>query len=54
MTDEARKYTMMNTHNGLFQYLRMPFGITNAPALFQGFMEKVLAEIPNTVVYLDA
>jgi hypothetical protein len=31
----------------------MPFGIANAPAIFQRTIDQVTAGIPNTVVYLD-
>lgn len=50
---EARKFTTINTHRGLFQYARLPFGIASAPALFQRTMETLLAEIPMCRPYLD-
>ncbi|XP_038069821.1 uncharacterized protein K02A2.6-like [Patiria miniata] len=49
----ARKYTTINTHRGLFQYTRLPFGIASAPALFQRTMESLLADIPMCRPYLD-
>ena len=50
---DHRKYTTINTHLGLFQYTRLPFGIASAPAVFQQQMEKILQGIPNTTCYLD-
>ena len=50
---EDRKYTMINTHLGLFEYKRLPFGIASAPAIFQNQMEKILQGIPKAVCYLD-
>ena len=34
LDDKARDYLVINTHKGLFEYTRMPFGITSAPAIF--------------------
>ena len=43
----------INTHKGLFQYTRLPYGISSAPAQFQRTMESLLQGIPSTVVYFD-
>ena len=51
--DESRKYVTVNTHQGLFQYTRLPFGIASAPAVFQEIMDKVLQGISGVVCYLD-
>ena len=40
--DEASKqYTTINTHEGLFQYNWLPFGVSSAPAIFQRAMSCV-------------
>ena len=31
LDDESMKYVVVNTHKGLFQYTRLPFGISSAP-----------------------
>ena len=43
----------MNTHKGLFQYNRLPFGVSVGPAIFQRTMENLLQGIEGVVVYLD-
>ena len=35
LSDSSKPLTTINTHKGLFQYNRMPFGISSAPAVFQ-------------------
>ncbi|BHF84439.1 hypothetical protein SprV_0902759000 [Sparganum proliferum] len=50
---ESREFLTINTHRGLFQYTRLPFGVKTAPALFQGTMNAMLSGIPGTAGYLD-
>ncbi|SLM33603.1 gag polymerase env [Lasallia pustulata] len=47
--------TAFRTRFGLFEYLAMPFGLTNSPATFQAFIDKALGEFLDItcVVYLD-
>lgn len=47
--------TAFSTENGHFEYLRMPFGLKNAPATFQRVMDNILRGIQNEhcLVYLD-
>uniref|UniRef100_A0A1X7SJ43 Reverse transcriptase domain-containing protein n=1 Tax=Amphimedon queenslandica TaxID=400682 RepID=A0A1X7SJ43_AMPQE len=53
LDEESHKLTTINTHKGLFQYNRLPFGITSAPSIFQRILETLLANIPRVCVYLD-
>ena len=50
---ESRKYTTINTTKGLFQYQRLTFGVSSAPAIFQRTMDSLLQDLPRVVVYLD-
>ena len=50
-----RPKTTFTSHEGLFWFLRMPFGLRNAPATFQRFVDITLAGLKRKVflVYLD-
>ena len=50
---ESRKYAVINTHQGLFSYNRLPFGVSSAPGIFQRTMESLLGGMEGVVVYLD-
>nr|VZH93020.1 unnamed protein product [Spirometra erinaceieuropaei] len=50
---ESCELLTINTHRGLFQYTRLPFGVKTAPALFQQTMNAMLSDIPGTAGYLD-
>lgn len=52
--DDIQK-TAFSTSSGHYEYLRMPFGLCNAPATFQRLMNHVLAEHIGKIcfVYLD-
>ena len=53
LDEDSRKYVTINTHKGLFQYTRLPFGVASAPAIFQRTMESILRGLPHVCVYLD-
>ena len=53
LNDEFKQYTVINTHQGLFRYNRLPFGIASAPGIFQRTMEGLLGGLPHVFVYLD-
>ena len=45
--------TTINTHKGLFQYTRLPYGKSSAPGIFQRNMENLLQNIPYVIVRVD-
>ena len=47
--------TAFRTRYGHFEYQVMPFGLSNAPASFQGYINKILAEKLDVfvIIYLD-
>ena len=49
----SKKFKVINTNKGLFEYTRLPFGISSAPALFQRVTEGFIQDIPGVVVYID-
>ena len=51
--DEAK--TAFVTQEGLYEYLVMPFGLCNAPASFQAFIERTLKGLIDTelIAYVD-
>ena len=51
LDDTSKQYVTVNTHRGLFQYNRLPFGA--APAIFQRCMENLLRGCQGVSVYLD-
>ena len=51
--DESKNYVVINTHKGLFKYIRLLFGISAAPRIFQRLMDNILQGIPGVIVYLD-
>ncbi|KAM7309689.1 retrovirus-related Pol polyprotein from transposon 17.6 [Ixodes scapularis] len=53
LDEEARKMTVLSTHQGLYCYNRLAFGIASAPALFQRRIESLLQGLPRVQVYLD-
>ena len=54
MDDSDKEKTAFACHRGLFQFNVMPFGLCNAPAIFQNLMATVLEGLDQfTVAYLD-
>ena len=56
MAEESRQYTAFTIGSmGVYEFLRMPFGLCNAPATFQCLMQECLGELNITyaLIYLD-
>ncbi|MBW0550632.1 hypothetical protein O181_090347 [Austropuccinia psidii MF-1] len=56
VTPRARKYLRIIVHCGVYEYLRMPFGIKNAPSHFQKMINKIFPEELSEgwlIIYID-
>ena len=56
MSEKSWQYTAFTVGSmGIFQFLRMPYGLCNAPATFQRLMQNCLGELnlTYTLIYLD-
>ena len=55
VSEGSKKFTAFRSSRGLLQFLVMPFGLVNAPAVFQRLMSLVLGDLywNGVVVYLD-
>ena len=56
MDEESRQYTALTVGSmGMYEFLRMPYGLCNAPATFQHLMQNCLGELNLTypLIYLD-
>ena len=45
--------TAISTPFGLFEFMRMPFGLKTTAQTFQRLMDSVTAQLPGVFVYLD-
>lgn len=54
MAEASREKTAFVTPFGKYQFRRMPFGLTGAPATFQRMMDGMFEDVrDNTMVYID-
>ncbi|KAH9387479.1 uncharacterized protein NEMAJ01_2375, partial [Nematocida major] len=54
VADEAQKYTGFIIGNQHYIYKRMPFGLKNAPQVFQRIMQNCLGDLPFLKIFLDS
>ena len=53
MAEDDIHMTAIITPFGMFEFLKMPFGLRNAAQTFQRLMDEVSSGLPFTFVYLD-
>lgn len=53
LVDSAKEYLVINMHKGFFEYSRMLFEITSAPAIFQRTMDNLFQGLDHIAVYID-
>ena len=53
--ESDKPYTAFQAGNALYQFTRIPFGVTNGVACFQRIMTDIIAEekLQGTIAYLD-
>ena len=56
LTENSKKLLRIIVHCGIFEYLRMPFGIKNAPSHYQRMMKTIFPEELSAgwlIIYID-
>ena len=51
--EDSKEFVTINTSKGLFQYNRLPFGVSSAPAIFQRCIENLLQGCKGVSIYID-
>ena len=51
--EESKQFLTIDTHQGLYVYNRLPFGVASASAIFQKLMDIVLQGVPGVTCYID-
>ena len=53
LNEKCRKYTAVSINNEQYKFNRLPFGLKNAPMVFQRVMNDLLSNLNFVKVYLD-
>ena len=52
LDEDSKMLLVVNTPRGLFQYTRLPYGVSKAPPIFLSIMDRILQGLPEAC-YLD-
>ena len=53
MAKDSQKYTAFTTDKGLYEFIKMPFGLTNCPATFHKLMSRLLHHRIDCLYFFD-
>ncbi|KAG7298724.1 hypothetical protein JYU34_017133 [Plutella xylostella] len=53
LSEDSRRYTVINTHRGLFKYTRLVYGLSSSPGIFQKMMVSLFQNVPDVIVFYD-
>ncbi|RUM45435.1 MAG: hypothetical protein DSY80_03320, partial [Desulfocapsa sp.] len=53
LSEASKELLTINTHQGLYQYQRLAYGVSTAPSLFQSVMDQMLNGLDNVCCFLD-
>lgn len=53
LTEKSSELCTFSTPFGNYKFLRLPFGISVAPEIFQRYSEKTFGDIPGVIIYCD-
>jgi hypothetical protein len=53
MDEESMKLLTINTHKGLYQFTRLPFGVASSPAIWQRTIDQILQGLECVQCILD-
>lgn len=53
LNERSSDLTCFNTPFGRYKFLRLPFGISASPEIFQNIMSEEFSDIPGVIIYID-
>lgn len=53
LSDDSKKYCVINTHRGLFKYNRLVYGLSSSSGIFQRIVSNLVGNIPNVQCFAD-
>ena len=53
LDEESKKYTTINTSEGMYVYNFLPYGTCSSPGIFRSFLCNILSGIKSVIIYQD-